>query len=132
MTIRQADVARELQVSEMTTSRAAKALACDTRPLSDFDAFRLLFAAELQNVGLAPHLVFDLLAEFRHETLFVYKYADRRAWLVFVDTEKARFHTTAMSETHLAALCDLFPMALTCPLHTLAARAPSRLGDRSL
>lgn len=127
MTIRQSDIARELDVSDMTVTRAVEALGITSRPLSDFDSFKLIFAAELQNVGLAWHVVAELMAEYAHEVRFVFKYADRRCWLLFVNNDRVSFSTAAMSEGHLASLIDLFPMSLTLPLHSTAARAADRL-----
>lgn len=127
MKIRQADIARELDCSEMAVSRAVDALHITSRPLSDYDAFRLLFASELHNIGLQSHVVIELLGDFSKEVRFVYGQADRRSWLVLVDTDRANFRAAAMSETHALALVDLFPLAAVLPLHTLADRARQRL-----
>lgn len=127
MTIRQSDIARELDVSEMQISRAVALLGITSRPLADFDAFKLIFAAELQNVGLQSHVVIDVMAEFSKEIRYVFAQQDRRCWIVMVDTDRISFRSAAMSEAHALALIDLFPLAAVLPIHTIADRARQRL-----
>lgn len=123
----QRQIATVLDVSEMTVSRAVRTLSLESRPLCSFDAWQIMAYFEFQELGLAPHVVREVMAEFKQETLFVYKHPDNRAWVVFIRRGEQEFRTSSMSEAHLAAICDLFPLTLVLPLHAVAERARQRL-----
>ncbi|QLF68317.1 hypothetical protein FE840_001410 [Peteryoungia desertarenae] len=123
----QRQIANALGVSEMTISRCVHLLGCDNRPLAKFDAWQVFMYAELQELGFQQHVIKELIAEFRHECLFVFGNPDARAWIVSVARDGNEFRTTVKSAVHLAAICDLFPTSMIVPLHTLADRARQHL-----
>ncbi|MFC3076362.1 hypothetical protein [Shinella pollutisoli] len=127
MIIRQADLARELDVSEMTVHRLLKALHRNGRPLTDLDATTVFASAELQALELSGPVAIDLLAEMSSEIRYVAGDQRRRCWIVFVETERQSFRVAAISARHLESILDAHPLSLVLPLHEVVARAAERL-----
>lgn len=128
MRIFQRDLARELDTSEMTVSRALKAIGRNGNRVTEHDALVILTMADLQDsCRMAPHVSAELVAEFSHELLYVAHDPTRRCWIVSAETENASFRLASLTERHLASVLDALPMALTLPLHQSVERARQRL-----
>lgn len=127
MTVRQADLARELNVSEMTIHRAAKAIHRSGKPLSDLDAIAILAMSTLQTLGLAPHVSAALVSEFPQELRYVAGDPSHRCWIVFIDRDDVSFRLASISTTHLEAILSVHPLSLVLPLHDVVAKASARL-----
>lgn len=126
MIIRQADLARELDVSEMTVHRLLKALHRNGNPLTDLDATTVFASAELQALELTGPIAIDLLAEMSSEIRYVAADRSRRCWIVFIETARQSFRVSAISARHLESILDAHPLSLVLPLHEIVARAAER------
>ena len=130
MNIRQADIARALNVSPMTVSRAVKALGREGEELTEYDAMRVLIAAELQEIGLAPYVSMKLLSEFSGEVRYIVSDLSRRVcWITFINGERSEFRLASLSPEHFLRTLARFRLALVVPLHELAQRAAQRLAS---
>ncbi|TPP07024.1 hypothetical protein [Rhizobium glycinendophyticum] len=128
MTIRQSDIARELDVSEMTISRAMKAIGRNGNRLTEADIWALLVMSDLQHTcRMAPHVSAELVTTFSSELLYLAGDPARKCWITFCETEQASFQLASLTERHLASILDAVPMALTLPLHQSVDRARQRL-----
>ncbi len=127
MTLFQADLAREIQTSEMSIHRALKAMHRTGKPLTDLDAIAVLAVAELQSLKLTGTMAARLLSEMWSELRFVTGSPENRCWIVFVENDRHSFRLTAMTTRHLQNLLESHPLSLVLPLHEIAARASDRL-----
>ncbi len=126
--IYQRDLARELNTSEMTITRAMKAIGRSGNRVTEHDALVILTMADLQETcSMAPHVSAEIVAEFSHELQYAAQDPTRRCWIVSAETEKASFRLASLTERHLASVLDALPMALTLPLHQSVERARQRL-----
>lgn len=127
MKLSQRDLAIEIGVSEPTITRLMKALHQSGRPLTSLDAVRVLAVSELQAAGFTSAVATDLLVEVQAEILYMHGHPDRKAWVLFIETEDQSFRLTSTSPQHLAALLDAFRFALVLPLHRIIHAAEKRL-----
>ncbi len=128
MRIYQRDLATELDTSEMTISRAMKAIGRNGNRVTEHDALVILAMADLQHTcRMAPHVSADLVTTFGAEVLYLAGDPARKCWITFCETEQASFQLASLTERHLASILDAMPMALTLPLHQSVDRARQRL-----
>lgn len=125
--IRQADIARELNVSEMTVHRLRKAMHIGELALSDQSCVMILTAAELQRAGLVTNRACELASRFSEEIRYVHGDLSRRAWLIFIDGTKYDITLPTLTGRHLEAVLDAHPMSIVMALHEFVARASERL-----
>ncbi len=128
MTIRQVDIARALDVSPMTVSRALKVLGREGGEMTEYDALRVLLAAELQGLGLESHVAIPLLSQFSGEVRYVLSDLGRRVcWITFVDAEPKDIRLASLNPEDLQDALARFPLSLVVSLHELIQRAAQRL-----
>ncbi|MGI2031401.1 hypothetical protein ACRQ1B_03310 [Rhizobium panacihumi] len=128
MTIRQADLARELEVSEMTVHRVLKTLHRNGQPLTELDAILVFTCAELQALErLNAPTSLRIIGEVADEIRYVAADRKRRCWVVFVENANGSFRLPALSAAHYEALLCAFPLSLVLPLHQVVSRAVERL-----
>ncbi|MEN9896043.1 MAG: hypothetical protein RIR97_1895 [Pseudomonadota bacterium] len=125
----QVDLARELDVSEMTITRAMKSIGRDGQRVTEMDAITVITMAELQDLKIAPHVTVEIINTFSRELLYVASNPRRTCWIVFAETVHASFQLASLNARHLASTLDALPMALTVPLHQVVARAKERLEE---
>ncbi len=127
-TLKQADIAREFGISQMTVSRVLKALRRNGQPLTETDAIMALTCVELQALDkLNGAASIRLIAEISDEIRYLAANRSRRCWVVFVENEHGSFRLTAHTAHHLESLLDAFPLSLVLPLHEVVGRALERL-----
>lgn len=127
MKLSQCDLAIEIGVSEPTITRYRKALHRSGQPLTELDAVRVLAIPELQAAGFTSTVAAEILIESASEVAFLHGHPSRKAWMLFIETEAQSFRLTSISERHLLALLDAFPLALVLPLHRVVNAASDRL-----
>lgn len=125
--VTQAELARELNVAEMTIHRALKALYRHGRPLTDLDAVAVFAAAELQTFKLSARVATGLLSDMESEVRYVASCSTHRCWIVFAETERAKFLLPAIGARHLESILDAHPLSRVLSLHEVIARAAERL-----
>ncbi len=128
MRIYQRDLATELGTSEMTISRAMKAIGRNGNRMTEHDALVVLVMADLQHsCRMAPHVSAELVTTFSSEVLYLAQDPARKCWITFCETEQASFQLASLTERHLASILDAISMALTLALHASVDRARRRL-----
>lgn len=125
--IRQADIARELDVSEMSVHRLRKSMHIGDLALSDQACVMILTAAELQHAGLVTNRACALVSRFSSEVRYAAGDNSRRAWLVFIEGTKYDIILPTLTSRHLEAVLDVHPMSIVLALHEFVARASERL-----
>ncbi|MDO5896547.1 hypothetical protein [Agrobacterium sp. Azo12] len=124
--IRQADLARETGLSEMTISRRLRALDSVGKPLAEIDILSVLVSHEAETAGLHGHEAAKILSEFSSELRWLTAGSSRKVWLVLGSSKDANFTAAAMTQAHLDSLVSAFPRAQVLPLHALLQRARQR------
>lgn len=118
MTLFQNDIARHLDVSAMTVSRAVKSLGRSGEQLTEDAALLLLTAGELTALGLAWAVALDLVSKFSDTVAFLaVDPSVRQGWILFVEKGETRFQVAAVSRNHLAAILEAHPLSLVLALH---------------
>lgn len=125
--IRQADIARELGISEMSVHRLRKAMHIGDQAISDHACAMIFTAAELQRAGLVTNRACELASRFSEEIRYVHGDLSRRAWLIFIECTKYDIILPALTGRHLQAVIDVHPMSIVMALHEFVARASERV-----
>lgn len=125
--VTQADLARVMDVSEMTVSRITRALSRSSLPLSDKDAVKALAVKKLARFGFTLSVGMELLGEFETELDYLFNDSDNRFWIVFVEREDKSFRVPAISIRYLESLLEAVGMALVIPVHIVIADARGQL-----
>ena len=127
--IRQADIARELGISEMSVHRLRKAMHIGDLALSDHSCLMIFTVAELQRAGLVTNRACELASRFSEEIRYVHGDLSRRAWLIFIESTKYDVIVPTLTGRHLEAVLDAHPMSIVLALHEFVARASERLAS---
>lgn len=125
--IRQAHLARELDVSEITVHRSLKALYRDGEKLSDMDAITVFAVPELRDRDFTFAAATTLLSELSEEIRYVIASSEHRCWVVFINTERASFSKSAITFRHLEALINAHPPCIVLALHEIILRGEEQL-----
>ncbi len=125
--VTQAELARMLDVSEMTIHRFRRALYISETRLSDHDVVMIFVAVELQKIGVNGTRSCELVARFASEIRYVSGGSDRRAWLTFVEDDRHDIIIPSVTHSHFESVLAANPLSIVLSLHECVARAVERL-----
>lgn len=129
MTIRQADLARELATSEMTISRLLRGLYRDSQELTGLDCVKVFATLELQRHGLSRSVALELVNDLGSEFRYVAQHSKNRCWAVMIKNGNQSFPMPAVSPAHLDSILSVRPMSRVIALHHIASQAAERLAS---